>query len=159
MLCLDAIYLPNFVLLKSILYIFVHVRCVTCSWVDRLTTSSTSDDQTPDVSVSKNLEGSGILPLQGTRRLALLRTRAWAELREADAKTVTVDFWYIRKRRLATPLAVRNADVRAESPPRPFASFQVNFKKASRQTNGIMFSHRLSCSGFALETRKQTNWA
>lgn len=45
-----VIYLPNFVLLKSILCIFVHVRRVTYSRVDRLTTSSTSDDQTPDVS-------------------------------------------------------------------------------------------------------------
>lgn len=49
------INLLNFVLLKSILYIFEHVRCGTCSWADSLTTPSASDEQTPDVSVRPKL--------------------------------------------------------------------------------------------------------
>lgn len=150
MLCLDAIYLPNFVLLKSILYIFVHVRCVTCSWVDRLTTSSTTDDQTPDVSVSETWKEAVYCLYKAREDLRCsegAREQNWEKRPENSDR---VDFWNIRKRRLATPLAVRNAAVRAESPPRPFASFQVNFKKASRQA---------SCFPIACRVALETNWA
>ncbi len=151
------IYLPSFVLLKSILYICVHVRCRTCSWEDRLTTPSKSDEQTPDVSVS----------VSKTWKEAALPQQAREDLRcsvraphEQSCERVTADFCNNHKAPRDPSLCQECSC--AQSPLRPFASFQVDLEKARGERTASCLSiarhvANICFRNVCLERRKQTN--